>query len=324
MDRNRVMAVIGKELIDTWKNKIVVISMITMPAIMVIMTIATMISILYIPSKEASMWMEIKKTTIGNVNDKIDKDKLQKLESLINIKFSERDLRDNLKEHGFSEGEMELVMSNITVHTEKMPFMPKELANLPPSSSIMVLLNEQYMFYFLLIPAILPLIIATYSIIGEKEIKSLEPLLATPLTTAELIFGKSIAAVIIPVILVWISYGVTVLVTYFIAPLEVFANIARLTWILGIGITGPLIAWLSVLIGLSISSRVNDVKVAQTWGGLIVFPLIGGGFSVLLGGFYLKPLHIVLTSVILLVIDTIVFFIATQIFERENILTRWK
>src|SRR5512144_452179 len=48
--------------------------------------------------------------------------------------------------------------------------------------------------YLVLIPAILPSIIASYSIVGEKIEKSLEPLLATPTTDGELLLGKSLAS----------------------------------------------------------------------------------------------------------------------------------
>ena len=50
--------------------------------------------------------------------------------------------------------------------------------------------------YFVLIPSILPSIIASYSFVGEKIEKSLEPLLATPTTDGELLLGKSLAAFI--------------------------------------------------------------------------------------------------------------------------------
>ena len=48
--------------------------------------------------------------------------------------------------------------------------------------------------YLVLIAAILPSIIASYSFVGEKIEKSLEPLLATPTTDGELLLGKSLAA----------------------------------------------------------------------------------------------------------------------------------
>ena len=47
--------------------------------------------------------------------------------------------------------------------------------------------------YFVIIPVVLPSIMGSYSIVGEKIEKSLEPLLATPTTDGELLLGKSLA-----------------------------------------------------------------------------------------------------------------------------------
>ena len=50
--------------------------------------------------------------------------------------------------------------------------------------------------FFILTAVTLPTLIASYSFIGEKLEKSLEPLLATPTTDGELLFGKSLGAFI--------------------------------------------------------------------------------------------------------------------------------
>jgi ABC-type Na+ efflux pump permease subunit len=49
-------------------------------------------------------------------------------------------------------------------------------------------------WYLVVIASILPTVIASYSFVGEKIEKSLEPLLATPTTDSELLLGKSLAA----------------------------------------------------------------------------------------------------------------------------------
>jgi ABC-2 type transport system permease protein len=101
--------------------------------------------------------------------------------------------------------------------------------------------------YFVLIPAILPSIIASYSFVGEKIEKSLEPLLATPTTDGELLLGKSLAAflpciavtyigalIFLPIIDVW-SYttlGVLLLPNPY--------------WLLNIGVITPLACIMSV------------------------------------------------------------------------------
>ncbi len=67
-----------------------------------------------------------------------------------------------------------------------------------------VYMVSQFMLMFMILPLAIPVTISAYSIVGEKTTRSLEPLLATPITTAELLTGKSLAAAI-PAILA--TYG---------------------------------------------------------------------------------------------------------------------
>jgi len=53
---------------------------------------------------------------------------------------------------------------------------------------------------------IIPVNIAAYSVVGEKTTRSLEPLLATPITTAELLIGKNMAAAIPAVLATWAGF----------------------------------------------------------------------------------------------------------------------
>jgi len=53
-----------------------------------------------------------------------------------------------------------------------------------------VMMVIQFLLMFMMMPLLLPITIAAYSIVGEKTTRSLEPLLATPITTLELLVGK--------------------------------------------------------------------------------------------------------------------------------------
>jgi ABC-2 type transport system permease protein len=64
------------------------------------------------------------------------------------------------------------------------------------SECFQVYIVSQFLILFMLVPLIIPVNIAAYSIVGEKTTRSLEPLLATPITTTELLIGKNLAAVI--------------------------------------------------------------------------------------------------------------------------------
>ncbi len=80
-----------------------------------------------------------------------------------------------------------------------------------PTASI-VMFNTSLM-YFLLLPTIIPLAIAVYSIVGEKDQATLEPLLATPISDLELFLGKALASVIPAVVVNWLAFGLFLVAT---------------------------------------------------------------------------------------------------------------
>ncbi len=119
----------------------------------------------------------------------------------------------------------------------------------------------QFMLLFMLTPLMVPVNIAAYSIVGEKTTRSLEPLLATPITTAELLTGKNLAAVIPAVIATWFGFLIYIIGAAIIVKSPyVIASLLDPKWWLAIGIIGPLLAVLSVSFSLMVSSRVNDPR----------------------------------------------------------------
>jgi hypothetical protein len=64
-----------------------------------------------------------------------------------------------------------------------------ELFALPASASG-VLLHTQALVYMLAIPAIVPAVVAAYSVAGERQQDTLEPVLTTPIRAEELLLGK--------------------------------------------------------------------------------------------------------------------------------------
>src|SRR5439155_23586391 len=57
-------------------------------------------------------------------------------------------------------------------------------------------------------PVSISLVIALETFVGEKERRSLEPLLSTPLTNTELYIGKTLAAMIPPLLASYIGMGI--------------------------------------------------------------------------------------------------------------------
>lgn len=211
-----------------------------------------------------------------------------------------------------------------SLEEDELNMIPPELRNLDPLHAFLILLNDQFMFYFLLIPMMLPVYIAAYSIIGEKETRSLEPLLATPISTWELLVGKSLAAVLPPVALTWLSFLVLIIGSLLIMPRPVFLAMIRPVWLVGMGLLSPLLAMLSVLSGVLVSSRMNDPRAAQQVTGIFVVPIIALSLVVLAGKIFLDVWMVVLGAAIVLVLDGLVLYLTVRLFQRETILTRWK
>ncbi len=220
----------------------------------------------------------------------------------------------------YIEGEM----GEAKMDEDDLSIIPAELQDMDPMHAFLILMNDQYLFYFLLIPMMMPVYIAAYSIVGEKETKSLEPLLATPISVWELLVGKSIAAVVPSVVLTWFSFIVLVIGGYFIMPELVFLALIRPVWIVGMALLSPLLALLSVFSGVIVSSRMNDPRAAQQVTGIFVVPIVALSIVVLAGKIFLSVPMVVVAAAVTLALDCLALYFAIKLFQRETILTRWK
>ena len=202
--------------------------------------------------------------------------------------------------------------------------LPEAMSHLDYKTGTIVLLNDQYMFYLLMIPMALPIYIAAYSIIGEKETRSLEPLLATPISTAELLVGKVTAAVVPAVVLAWLSFLITAAGMYVLASPVVFAYLVRPVWTLSMAVHAPLFALLSTSSGVIASSRLNDPRAAQQVSALFIVPVIAASMAVIMGRLYLSLDIMLWATAVIVLINVGVLWLAVRLFQREMILTRWK
>jgi ABC-2 type transport system permease protein len=207
--------------------------------------------------------------------------------------------------------------------------MPANFANqcegLDGSDCAQYFFVSQFMLLFMLMPLAIPITIASYSIIGEKTRRTLEPLLATPITTAELLAGKALAAVVPAVTVSWLAYGIFIGGS---AMLEVGQGVMQRLldplWLTAVLVVGPLLALAAVSVAVMVSSRANDPRVAEQLSMLVILPLLGLFFGQIAGLVLINQTLVLWMIVALLVIDTGLLAFAVQLFQRETILTRWK
>ena len=109
---------------------------------------------------------------------------------------------------------------------------------------------QQFLVFFLLMPAYIPLSIATFSIIGEKLSRSLEPVLAAPIRTVELLAGKSIAALVPGVLAGWGTYIVFVGLASLVYGPALFGVVTDASWLAGVFLLGPAVGLSSVVAGV--------------------------------------------------------------------------
>jgi ABC-2 type transport system permease protein len=196
-------------------------------------------------------------------------------------------------------------------------------AGLTDNEIVQAVMVEGFQVFFLIIPLALPVSIAAYSIVGEKTTKSLEPLLATPITVTELLIGKGLAAAIPAVGATWLSYLVYAIIARFLTNDQVYRIIISPAWILMILVLTPLLCILGIGAGIIVSSRVNDPRAAEQLGSLVMLPVLAL-YGVQFAGWVSINLVTFLIGVgISLVLDAIVLWIGVKLFQRETILTRW-
>jgi ABC-2 type transport system permease protein len=186
-------------------------------------------------------------------------------------------------------------------------------------------LFNSFNFWFIIVATAIPAGMASYSIVGEKVEKSLEPLLATPAMDGEILLGKSIAS-FLP------SIGVTYFgAAIFMILIDVITHqqlgyLFYPNWNAGVFLllAAPLACLFSVEMNIIVSARVSDVRAANQFGGLLIIPFAA---LYVLGEINIVPLtanNLLIISAVLLLVDAILFFVSKSTFRREEILTKWK
>jgi ABC-2 type transport system permease protein len=206
-----------------------------------------------------------------------------------------------------------------------MPMLIRFIASKPAGAANLPTIVNAFSFLFVIGATLLPVGIASYSLIGEKVQKSLEPLLATPTTDDEILAGKSIAAFLPAIGANFIGALIfMVLVDLFTNSTLKYLYFPNWNFAIILFLLAPLACILAVGYNILLSSKVNDIRTAQQLGALIILPL---GAVYLLSEFKVLSLttdNLLIMAAILAVIDAIVFYLVKAAFQREEILTKWK
>lgn len=174
----------------------------------------------------------------------------------------------------------------------------------------------------LIAPALLPAVIAAYSVVGEREQGTLEPLLTTPITREELLLGKALGVVVPTVGMAYVLFAVIQICAHlFASNAAVVADLGQGPHILAEILFAPLLAGWSICVGIGISTRSSDVRVAQQLGTLSSIPPLAVVALVSFNVFTPSATLAVVFAVVLLVADIVMFRIVSALFDRERLIT---
>ena len=178
---------------------------------------------------------------------------------------------------------------------------------------------------FLMMPLMVPVTIATYSIVGEKITRSLEPLLATPITTTRLLLAKGFAAAVPGVLMTWICYAAFLIIARFLVVSDrVYAVFVNPMWLVAMFILAPLLTVMAVNVGIIVSSRVSDPRSAEQLGSLILLPLMILFVGAMSGFIMISSITFLISSLVVAAADVALIYLGAALFQREAILTQWK
>jgi ABC-2 type transport system permease protein len=199
-----------------------------------------------------------------------------------------------------------------------------DAAGLGGEALVQAFFFQQFLMMVLLVPVSGSMALAAHSVIGEKQARTLEPLLATPLTTADLLVAKVLAALlpalVMEVVATALYFGGIALLG---AP-GVAAALATPRTGLLLLVLGPLFTFVALLVVVIASSRTNDARGAQQFGTFVVIPIVGVMIAQGTGAFWLTLPVVLGVAVALVAVAVVLLWFGVAVFERERILTRWK
>ena len=199
-----------------------------------------------------------------------------------------------------------------------------ELGRLRGNALVQGFVFHQFALLLLMVPVVGAMAIASHAVIGEKLARTLEPLLATPVSTGELLAAKTVTPLTFSLTLMWLTLLTYVGGVAVVAEPGVWRALAGPRMVLLFFVVGPLLTLVSLLMAVIISSRVNDPRTAQQLSVLIVTPLTIVFVGQLAGQFLLGIGALVAAAVGFAVLAMVLLWFGIRVFDRERILMRWK
>ncbi|HTW07617.1 MAG TPA: ABC transporter permease subunit [Acidimicrobiales bacterium] len=177
------------------------------------------------------------------------------------------------------------------------------------------------LLYMLVIPVMMPSVVCAYSVVGEREQGTLEPVLSTPLRREEFLIAKALAAFVPTLAIAYAVFGIFLAVAALFAHPAIVSAIFTGPHVLVQLLFTPLLAGWAIWVGIAVSTRSTDVRVAQQLSVLgSVPPLVIVALMSLNVISESTALAIGLAAA-LLAFDLLAWRVVASMFDRERLVT---
>ncbi|WJH30870.1 MULTISPECIES: ABC transporter permease subunit [Paenibacillus] len=197
-----------------------------------------------------------------------------------------------------------------------------ELASMATDNHRIVYYLALYMFapLFLIIPVMASSILTANSFAGEKERKTLEGLLFTPISMDTLFKGKVLAALIPSILLSWITFFIYgIIANILMYPMFGAMMFPNWNWIILVLWVVPSCSLMVILLNVLISAKVRGFQEAYQLGGLIVLPLLALIAGQASGMLLISPVLLLLIGAALLLISLVLLRLVSLWNSRQQL-----
>lgn len=189
-----------------------------------------------------------------------------------------------------------------------------------PASQLAANASFELPFFGVLYPLLFAAMISFDTFIGERTKRTIEPLLAAPISERDLFVGKVLASFIPAISISYAILGALISVLFARIGYEAFQvfsiqSIIELFWL------APVLALTGTCAVTIVSARVNDPRSAMGIGNLLVIGLFFGLTIFTTSSFYTQTIGVVFDA-LFTIASIVLLWAGTKVFNRETMLSR--
>ena len=181
--------------------------------------------------------------------------------------------------------------------------------------------QEHVLLYMLGIPILVPGLVAATAVAGERQQGTLEPTLTTPIRPDELLLGKALAALAPSLVIAYAVYALFLALVELLAQPTVSSSLIRGPDLVAQVLFTPLLATWSIWVGMAISTRMSDPRVAQQLGLLASLPPVLLAVLIAINVIPPTPGLAAGSAALVLVLDGLGWRMTSRLFDRERLIT---